>query len=91
MREHVGQLTDINEATQPDPWRVGDAPRDFVDAQVRGIVGIEIKILRLEGKWKVSQNRSSADQEGIAKGLSTSGDHHAAMVNLVLRPGESTE
>ena len=51
---------------------MSDAPDDFVQRQLRAIVGIEIPVARLEGKWKVSQNRNAADRAGVAKGLSAS-------------------
>ena len=69
LRGFVERLTERNEATRPAPWQVGDAPADFVAAQLRAIVGIEIELSSLVGKWKTSQNRSAADREGVAKGL----------------------
>ncbi|MGI9384145.1 MAG: FMN-binding negative transcriptional regulator [Methyloligellaceae bacterium] len=65
-------LTDHHERDLAEPWAVADAPDDFVQRQLRAIVGIEIPIARLEGKWKVSQNRNAADREGVVKGLSVS-------------------
>jgi len=72
LRELVGRLTDRHEAPRPAPWSVGDAPADYVQAMLRAIVGIRIPIERLVGKWKVSQNRSQADREGVAQGLGDS-------------------
>jgi len=69
MRRQVGALTDRHEAGRADPWAVEDAPADFVAAQMRGIVGLEIDITRIEGKWKASQNRQHADRAGVAAGL----------------------
>jgi transcriptional regulator len=69
LRELVGRLTDRHEAPRPAPWSVGDAPADYVQTMLRAIVGIRIPIERLVGKWKVSQNRSQADREGVAQGL----------------------
>jgi len=69
LRELVGRLTDRHEAPRPAPWSVGDAPADYVQAMLRAMVGIRIPIQRLVGKWKVSQNRSQADREGVAQGL----------------------
>jgi transcriptional regulator len=66
---HLRQLTNIHEAASPVPWQVGDAPADYVASQLKGIVGLEMAIERLEGKWKVSQNRSERDRDGVAKGL----------------------
>ena len=59
----------MNEAGRAEPWRVSDAPAEHVGALLKAIVGIEIEITRIEGKWKVSQNRSEADREGVAAGL----------------------
>jgi transcriptional regulator len=74
LREHVGRLTQHMEAPRPDPWRVSDAPGDFIDKMLNGIVGIEIAIARLEGKWKVSQNRPAPDRAGVVAGLGQSAD-----------------
>jgi len=69
LREQVRSLTDRHESTRPAPWAVADAPDDFIRAQLKGIVGIEIAISRVEAKWKVSQNRNGADRAGVAAGL----------------------
>jgi transcriptional regulator len=69
LLRQITAMTDVHEAAQPRPWAVSDAPAAFVAAQLKGIVGIEIEITRIEGKWKVSQNRSEADREGVAAGL----------------------
>jgi transcriptional regulator len=76
----VTQLTDTHEARESTPWKVTDAPPEFVRAQLGAIVGIEIAIDRLEGKWKVSQNRAPADRDGVVKGLA---DRDPAMAALV--------
>jgi len=68
----VSALTDRHEAGRADPWSVGDAPADFVRAQLKGIVGFEIEIERLEGKRKLSQNRTPADRDGVVAGLAAS-------------------
>jgi transcriptional regulator len=65
----VTELTDANEASRPQPWKVTDAPAEFVRAQLGAIVGIEIAVARLVGKWKASQNRSAADRRGVIEGL----------------------
>ncbi len=69
LLENVRALTDAHEAGSPHPWRVSDAPGEYVQALLRGIVGLELTITRLEGKWKVSQNRPAEDRAGIARGL----------------------
>jgi transcriptional regulator len=77
LRRQVGELTDASEASQPDAWSVDDAPEPFLAGQMKGIVGLEIPISRIEGKWKVSQNRPAADREGVIDGLRQS-DHPMA-------------
>ena len=69
LRRFVTRLTDRFEAGRADPWKVTDAPADFVDSHLKAIVGIEIPVTRLIGKWKTSQNRPAADREGVARGL----------------------
>ncbi|WEK48889.1 MAG: FMN-binding negative transcriptional regulator [Candidatus Kaistia colombiensis] len=69
LRRQVGELTDENEKAQAHAWRVDDAPEPFVAAQLKGIVGLEIPISRIEGKWKVSQNRPAADRERVIDGF----------------------
>jgi transcriptional regulator len=65
----VSTLTDIHEAASPVPWKVSDAPEDFIQSQLKGIVGLELPIRRLEGKWKVSQNRTEEERKGVIDGL----------------------
>lgn len=69
LMSHLEQLTAENEAGTPIPWKVSDAPADFIRSQIKGIVGFEIPIRRLEGKWKVSQNRSARDKQSVIAGL----------------------
>ena len=84
LREQVRSLTDRHEAARSAPWAVADAPDDFVRSQLKGIVGIEIAIGRIEAKWKVSQNRNEADRAGVAEGLLGEEDEGArAMASLV--------
>ena len=66
---HVGRLVDRHEGARPDPWALSDAPADYVATQARAIVGLELRITRLEAKAKLSQNRSAADIEGSIVGL----------------------
>jgi transcriptional regulator len=61
------RLTQQHEASRPAPWGVHDAPRDFIDKIAKAIVGIEIPVEQLQGKWKLSQNRSVSDQQRIAE------------------------
>ncbi len=80
----VTELTGVHEAAQATPWKVSDAPREYTERMLGQIVGIEIPIARLQGKWKVSQNRSPADRRGVVAGLqSASTERCAAMARLV--------
>ncbi|HEX5544944.1 MAG TPA: FMN-binding negative transcriptional regulator, partial [Nitrospira sp.] len=69
LRTQIGALTASQESQRPEPWNVTDAPEPFIDGQMRAIIGVEIPILTIEGKWKVSQNRSAADRQGVYQGL----------------------
>lgn len=69
LRRQLGDLTAMQESGLPEPWAVADAPPDFVDGLLKAIIGIEIPIRSIVGKWKVSQNRSAADANGVAAGL----------------------
>ncbi len=86
LGRQIRDLTLRHEAPRAEPWAVDDAPEAFVAAQVRGIVGIEIEIASIDGKWKVSQNRPMADREGVAQGLAGEPDGEA-MRTLVRRRG----
>jgi transcriptional regulator len=83
----VSRLTARHESPRAAPWAVSDAPDDYVQQMLRAIVGIEIPLTRLVGKWKVSQNRSEADRAGVAQGLEgeAAADAHtmAALVKAV--------
>ena len=85
LLQHVTQLTDTHEREQAQPWKVSDAPQDFTEHLMNAIVGIEIPITKLIGKWKVSQNRPEPDKLGVVAGLLTRGDEQskemAALVN----------
>ncbi len=69
LRRHVGELTAQQEQSEPKPWAVTDAPERYIDVMLRGIVGFRFVITRLEGKWKMSQNREIPDAEGVVSGL----------------------
>ena len=73
LRDVVTRLTARHEAARAEPWAVTDAPPAFIDGMLRGIVGFEIPIARLEGKWKLSQNRPPADRAGVVAGLEQDG------------------
>lgn len=82
LAQQIRDLTDSREAPRAEPWRVDDAPERFIEAQIRGIVGIEIDIAEINGKWKVSQNRPEADRIGVAEGLSATAPEMAELVRL---------
>jgi transcriptional regulator len=70
----VTRLTNLHESPRAEPWAVTDAPPDFIQAQLRGIVGVRLPIARIEGKRKMSQNRSAEDRARVAAGLAESAD-----------------
>lgn len=78
LRKLVGDLTDAHESGRATPWKVEDAPADYLEAMLRGIVGIEIEITRIEGKSKLSQNRAEADRAGVIAGLRAEGGEAGA-------------
>jgi transcriptional regulator len=80
----VTRLTDRHEQPRPAPWKVADAPADYLGSMLKLIVGVEVTLTRLEGKWKASQNRNEADRRGVAEGLE--GEGREAMARLVRRP-----
>lgn len=71
----VTRLTELHEQSQANRWAVSDAPPDFIKAQLKGIVGLRIPITRLDGKLKMSQNRSVVDRAGVVDALSSSTRH----------------
>ena len=73
LKEMVESLTDRYETGRERPWSVGDAPSDYLDRMLRGIVGLEFRVDRVEGKAKLSQNRSDADRAGVIVGLRAEG------------------
>jgi transcriptional regulator len=86
VRSLVERLTDHHEAGRPTPWSVADAPADFVDNQLRAIVGVELRIARVEAKAKLSQNRSVADVDGVVAGLHEAGEPALARAVEGARP-----
>jgi transcriptional regulator len=73
LRAIVTELTRRHESRRPEPWAVSDAPAGFIAAQLKGIIGFRLAIDRLEGKWKLSQNRPPADRQGVIEGLRREG------------------
>lgn len=78
LLDFLARLTNRHEANQPQPWQVGDAPPAFIDKLLKAIVGIEIPLARLEGKWKMEQKNSVQDQARVARELSRDGIPEAA-------------
>lgn len=80
LRALLERLTNRYEARNPQPWKVDDAPADFIEKLLPTIVGIEIPITRLIGKWKVSQNQPAVNRAGVEQGLRSEGGDNAAMM-----------
>ncbi len=74
LRALVTRLTSSQESPRAAPWRVTDAPDDYVNTMLKAIVGIEIPVSRLQGKWKMSQNRLPRDRDGVVGALESQGD-----------------
>ena len=74
VRRVVARLTRTHEAGEPKPWKMGDAPPDYIDTMLKAVVGIEIQITKLEGKSKLSQNREARDRKSAAQALIRKGE-----------------
>lgn len=85
----VSELTQKHEATRSEPWAVSDAPADYIEKMLNGIVGFAIPIERLEGKRKLNQNRSAEDVAGVSKGLATSQDQTDQQIARLMSQGET--
>jgi transcriptional regulator len=85
---HVARLVDRHESGRPDPWALTDAPEDYVRSQARAIVGLELRVSRLEGKRKLSQNRSDADIDGAIEGLDGGSPREREVAAAMRRDGE---
>ena len=81
VRAQIGELTTQQEQGRAEPWAVEDAPAPFIEAQLRGIVGVEIPVARIEGKWKASQNQPPQNRRGVAQGLSATNPEMAKLVD----------
>jgi len=73
LRTHLAALTGRHESDNPRTWKIDDAPVEFIDAMCRAIVGFEVRLDRIEGKWKMSQNRPLEDRAGVVDGLRARG------------------
>ncbi len=85
LHQQVADLTRSQEAGRDQPWSPSDAPRDYLDTLVKGLVGLEVAITHIEGKWKMSQNRPATDRASVVGGLRDEQDPHRAadVANLV--------
>ena len=85
LRPHLETLTRKHEGSRPRPWQVSDAPAEYIEQQLKAIVGVEFRISRIEGKWKMSQNRVGADVDGVIQGLSDSSTVQDQVVAEIVR------
>jgi transcriptional regulator len=85
LRQMVEDLTNRYEQGRADPWHVSDAPGEYVEKLLGAIVGIEIPVTQLTGKWKMSQNRPVADRQGVVAGLERDGTPAAADVAALVK------
>ena len=85
LRSVVESLTARHEGARPTPWRLDDAPADYVEAMLGAIVGFEMTIERLEGSWKLSQNRSADDRRGVIEGLASGSALEQAVARIIPR------
>jgi transcriptional regulator len=88
LRQAVERLTDHHEANRAGRWLVSDAPERYVASQLKGIVGFEIAIASIEGKYKLSQNKSEPDRQGVIAGLAREGDAASLATRALMCPAE---
>lgn len=88
VRTMVARLTRTHESKQPVPWKMGDGPKEFIDALVKAIVGVEIEIARLAGKSELSQNREERDIRNAGRKLREKGEHVIGDAMLVAAAGK---
>jgi transcriptional regulator len=87
MRQHVAQMTDIHEPTYQSSWKLNDAPEEYVQMMLKAIIGIEIEVKSLVGKFKLSQNRSHSEYAGVLENLEKSSEENLqAMLQLMKKP-----
>ena len=88
VRRLLASLTRVHEAAEPAPWKMADAPRDYIEAMVQAVVGIEIEVSQLVGKFKLSQNKEEGDRQGAVDALQAKGQTAlaAAMQQSPLSP-----
>jgi transcriptional regulator len=86
LRGVVGRLTRHHESAEPRPWKMADAPRDYMQTMIKAIVGIEVELTRLEGKRKLSQNRDERDAQGVVGALRERGREDLSSAVASVRP-----
>ena len=89
LREFVAGLTTTHEAPRALPWKIEDAPAPYIDKNLKQIIGFEFSITALQGKWKLSQNRSQADREGVLRNLESADDADSRELAVALASLES--
>jgi len=89
LLRHLHELTDSQEGGLVDPWSVADAPAAYIEGLAKAIVGIEIAVDRLEGKWKLNQNRSTADRDSVIAGLEALDSHASREMARLMRDRRS--
>jgi len=89
LRALVERLTDGHESVRAQPWKVGDAPTPYIKKMLSAIVGFEFTVARLTGKWKISQNHTVANRQGVVRGLNATGDPDSVEIaDLIKSPLE---
>jgi len=87
IRQHVSQMTNIHEPTYQSNWKLADAPEDYVQMMLQAIIGVEIEVSSLVGKFKLSQNRSPSEYAGVIENLQKSPEENLqAMLRLMRKP-----
>jgi len=88
LRGLLRRLSDRHEAANPVPWRVEDLPETYLEGMLKGIIGLEIAVTRLEGKFKLSQNRPAADRPRVIAALEQGGDENSVAIAQLMRERE---
>jgi transcriptional regulator len=89
LRKFVTELTDVHEGTRPNRWHVSDAPPDYIESMLKAIVGFEIQVNHIQGKFKASQNRVLSDRDGVRNALHNESDPTLVLTELVSDPPAS--
>lgn len=89
LRGHLSALTGAHEAGRPDPWSMADAPPGYVEALMRGIVGVRLTVAALDGRWKINQNHPEANRLGVIAGLTADGKAGAREIAAIMAAREA--